>query len=178
MSQQISMFPKKGIPRRLDADFRLFWLAYPKRSPNPRALAEAEFAKAVRAGASPAALTQAAAAYAAECAQKALGSDFVVHAATFLRQRRWEDYVPAEGAAHAPPSLAAPDHPLWPRCAPHLDLPTFRAWIGRCQVLGDTSEELLLSAPSAFVAKHIEREFAPLLKRVTGCLVVTIEVGM
>lgn len=28
MSQQIPMFPKKGLPRSLDADFSLFWLAY------------------------------------------------------------------------------------------------------------------------------------------------------
>lgn len=176
MSQQISMFPKKGIPRSLEADFSLFWLAYPKRSPNPRALAEKEFARAVRGGADPVALRAAAAGYAAECAAKAIAPEFVVHAATFLRQDRWRDYLPQPEAA--PAAVPAVDHPLWARCAPHMDAPTFRAWLGRCQVLADTSEELLLSAPSGFVAKRIEAEFAPLLKRISGCLVVTIDVGM
>jgi hypothetical protein len=178
MSQQISMFPKKGIPRSLEQDFSLFWLAYPKRSPNPRAMAEKEFAKAVRGGADPAALRHAAAAYAAECAAKGHATDFIVHAATFLRQDRWRDYAPQAAEAAAPSAVPGVDHPLWARCAPHIDLPTFRAWIGRCQVLADTSEELLLSAPSGFVAKRIEAEYAPLLKRLSGCLVVTIDVGM
>jgi hypothetical protein len=169
---QIALFPRNGLPKALRESFDAFWKAYPHRRPNPRALAEAAFTRAVQDGAKPDQLIAAAAAYAAECREKQIGEAFIVHASTFLRQRRWQDYV-AEAQPNTP--AAEPEHALWPLLRPHLDRKTFGVWIGRCQVVETGPELLHLMAPSGFVARHIEQEWGTLLKRVTGARELVIE---
>jgi hypothetical protein len=57
--RQAALFPAKaGLPRALEAGFARFWAAYPERKPNPRALAEKEFARAIKAGAAADALNE------------------------------------------------------------------------------------------------------------------------
>jgi len=58
---QRALFPKDGLPKHLRGDFDIFWTAYPARKPNPRALAEVAYARAVREGAVPNDLARAAA---------------------------------------------------------------------------------------------------------------------
>lgn len=159
------MFPKSALPRALEADFARFWAAYPERRPNPRALAEREFVRAVKAGAAVHDLEVAAAGYAAEVKRLGTANDFIVHAATFLRQARWRDYL-------ATPSLqvggsAEPFHPLWPAMKPHIDASTFSAWIGRCQVV-EMGEGLTLITTHRVVAQRVRDDFLPLLRRAVG----------
>lgn len=165
MSQR-SLFPKDGLPSRLRADFEAFWKAYPTRRPNPRALAEAEFAKAVRVGAVPAELVAAAGGYAAEVKRQAIAEDYVVHAATFLRQRRFLDYRPAEAAA---PSSSAPhldgDHPLWPHLRSLVSPAEFVRWFQPLQVLSlSEGQAALLVAPSRFHRDWLRTHHVILLK--------------
>ena len=165
MSQR-SMFPPNALPARLHAPFRAFWEAYPQRRPNPRALAEAEFAKAVRAGAVPADLVAAASGYAAEVRRKNLAEDFVVHAATFLRQRRFLAYRPAEAAA---PSTSAPhldgDHPLWPHLRSLVTPAEFVRWFQPLQLLSlSEGDAALLVAPTRFHRDWLRTHHAILLK--------------
>ncbi len=175
--RQPAMFPAKtGLPRALEAAFARFWASYPERRPNPRALAEKEFAKAVKAGAAADDLIAAATGYAAEVKLQGTANEFIVHAATFLRQARWRDYLTPEAPIGAPASPAEPPHELWPELLSHMDEPTFRAWIGRCDVTSRDGAELVLSAPSTFIAARIRQEFVPLLKRVLECTVtITVE---
>jgi hypothetical protein len=165
MSQR-SLFPKDGLPARLRTDFEAFWKAYPPRRPNPRALAEAEFAKAVRAGAVPAALVAAAGAYAAEVTRKAIAEDFVVHAATFLRQRRFIDYqAAAEPAAPAPAHRVDPDHDLWPHLRGVVSDVEFIRWMQPLQVLAHTAGvSAQLVAPTRFHRDWLRQHYAVLLK--------------
>lgn len=163
--RQQAMFPKSALPRALEADFARFWAAYPQRTPNPRALAEKEFAKAVKAGAAADDLVLAAGGYAAEVKRLGTANDFIVHAATFLRQARFRDYL-------ATPSVqiggsAEPTHPLWPALKPHLDVSTFNAWIGRCHVecLGDG---FTLITTHRVVFQRVRDDFLPLLRRAMG----------
>ena len=88
---QRALFPKDGLPKHLRDDFDIFWAAYPPRQPSPRALAEVAYARAVRDGATPDDLARAAARYADEVLAQRIEAAFVVHAATFLRQRRFLD---------------------------------------------------------------------------------------
>jgi hypothetical protein len=165
---QITLFPRNGLPRALREGFDAFWKAYPPRRPNPRALAEAAFTRSVQDGATPEQLISAAAAYAAECREKQIAEAFIVHASTFLRQQRWKDYLDAPPATRDAGQPAEPKHELWPLLRPHLDRASFTVWIGRCQVMESGPELLHLMAPSGFVARHIEQEWGALLKRVTG----------
>lgn len=163
--RQLALFSAKaGLPRALEAAFARFWAAYPERRPNPRALAEAEFAKAVKAGAEPEELVTAAEGYAAEVKRLGTAQEFVVHAATFLRQARWRDYMPRAEAATGAPAPAEPDHTLWPALKPHMDAATFMAWFGRCDVVEMNGQTVLITR-HRIVALRIRDEFMPLLRR-------------
>lgn len=165
------MFPKSALPATLGASFAAFWAAYPERKPNPRALAEKEFARAIKAGADAAELVAAAAGYAAEVKRLGTANDFIVHARTFLRQDRWRDYLAGPEAASAAP--AEPEHPLWPLLKSDMDAATFAAWIGRCRY-SKPGEVITLFAPSAFVGGRVAEEFGALLKRRCGPVTINI----
>lgn len=167
--RQPAMFPAKaGLPRALEAAFARFWAAYPERRPNPRALAEKEFARAIKAGAAADDLVAAAGGYAAEVKRLGTAMEFVVHAATFLRQARWRDYLtPAEPIGAPAAGGAEPTHLLWAAMKPHMDASTFNAWIGRCQVacLGDG---LTLITTHRVVAQRVRDDYLALLRRTLG----------
>lgn len=161
---QRSLFPKDGLPRQLRADFEAFWDAYPSRRPNPRALAETAFARAVAQGARPEDLVRAADGYCAEVRKMGIGQEFVVHAATFLRQRRWQDYL-HDPVAAAPARPAEPEHALWPALRTRLSPTDFRAWIAPLTVLSHTDgEAALLEAPTAFHRSHVLMHHSVALK--------------
>ena len=150
---QRALFPKDGLPKHLRDDFDIFWAAYPARKPNPRALAEVAYARAVREGVQPNDLARAAARYADEVRAQKIDAAFVVHAATFLRQRRWLDYLNAEAPA---PGWAAErrvyeDHPLRAVTRGRISDADFIAWIAKLEIAAwEPGEYALLIAPTAF----------------------------
>lgn len=166
---QRNLFPKDALPARLRGDFESFWKAYPMRRPNPRALAEAAFARAVAEGAAAADLVRAAEGYAAE--MKKLGTEpaFIVHAATFLRQRRFLDYLrTAEAEAPAKPGYSS-DHALWPALRGVITDVEFRRWIEPLEVVSLTEgEAALLAAPTRFhrdwIRQHYDLVLRPALR--------------
>ncbi len=170
---------KRGdaLPGELRGIFADFWEVYPYRRPNPRALAEAAFAAAVKAGAKPADLVAAAAAYAAECKSKGIAEAFVVHARTFLAQRRFEDYlVSGAGQAVVSDKPAEPDHPWWPAFRGRVSAAAFAQWIEPLRVVAQTRlfEEggllnVTLSAPSAFHRDYVREHFAEAIKAAVRC---------
>lgn len=165
--RQAALFPAKAaLPLALVAAFARFWGAYPERTPNPRALAEKEFARAIKAGAPADDLVLAAGGYAAEVKRLGTANDFIVHAATFLRQARWRDYL-APPALIGAPASTEPQHPLWPAMKPHLDASTFTAWIGRCEAV-EMGEGLVLITTHRVVAQRVRDDFLPLLRRAVG----------
>lgn len=166
--KQRPLFPAKPLPVGLEAAFEAFWKAYPPRRPNPRLEAAFAFAKALKHHATAEQLIAAAAAYAAEVVAKGTKEEFIVHARTFLSKGRYLDYLPDPEAAAPAPAAAEPEHPLWARLQGHVDLPTFHAWIGKCEVEDETHLVVTLKAPSHFVAQHIAAEFRPLLERALG----------
>lgn len=179
MSQR-NLFPKDGLPKSLRTDFEAFWNAYPVRSPNPRALAETAYARAVAAGAIPADLVRAADAYAAEVRQRGIGQEFVVHAATFLRQRRHEDYLRAP-IAEAPRRTASTDeidHPLWHRVRDQVSEGDFRRWLQplRCVSLVEGSRAVL-QAPSRFHRDWVRLHYAVPLKGALRVRILDIDIA-
>lgn len=158
-------------PAELRPAFEAFWAAYPPRRPNPRVLAEAAFAAAVRAGAAPEALIDAARAYAAEVKAKGIGEAFVVHARTFLTQRRFEDYlvaVPAEIVASN--NLAEPTHAWWPAMRGRVSPAEFRTWIDPLKLCGEVTEwaVAIVEAPSRFHRDTVRERFVEPLKAALG----------
>jgi hypothetical protein len=152
--------------------FQQFWAAYPRRRPNPIAEAEAEFAKAVRAGVAAQDLVQAAAAYAALCKSKSTAEDFIVHAATFIRKGRWRDFVGenAQLADPAPPprpQVEVPEdahHPL-AELRPRVGHQDWRMWIlPLVLVTHSEGERALLAAPSRFHAAHVRAQHYTAIK--------------
>ncbi|MBW6402057.1 hypothetical protein KPL78_29695 [Roseomonas sp. HJA6] len=173
-----SLFPKDMLPKPLRADFEAFWNAYPRRNPNPRANAETAFAQAVKQGAGPEDLVRAADAYATECRSRGIGSEFIVHASTFLRQRRFLDYLRAPVAEAPVCKLPAIDHPLWHRLQTRVSEADFRRWMQplRCVSLTEGSRAVLL-APTRFHRDWVRQHFDLVLKAGLGVRILDIEIA-
>jgi hypothetical protein len=93
----------------MSADFDAFWVAYPKRQGlNPKHPARTKFDRAVANGAAAQDIIKGAKAYASDPSTK-IGTEFVAMAATWLNQRRWEDYA-AQAATPVAPKLGNPTH--------------------------------------------------------------------
>ena len=166
MTRQPNLFARSALPASLVPAFAQFWAAYPPRRPNPRAEAEAEFARAVRAGVAAQDLVQAAGAYAALCRSKGTAEDFIVHASTFIRKGRWRDHVgeDAQLATPAPapkPPVEVPadaHHPL-AELRPRLGPTDWRLWILPLEVVTHTEgQRALIAAPSRFHAAHVRAQ--------------------
>ncbi len=165
------------LPAELAPAFAEFWAAYPPRRPNPRALAEAAFAAAVKAGATPKQLVAAAGAYAAECRAKGVKEEFIVHARTFLAQRRFEDYLAPATANHLPETskMVEPAHPWWPAFRGWITPAGFAQWIAPLVCVGGVTDgegrplNATLRAPSAFHRDHVRERYSEPLKAALGC---------
>jgi hypothetical protein len=150
---QRALFPKDGLPKHLRGDFDIFWSAYPPRKPNPRALAEVAYARAVREGAVPNDLARAAARYSDEVRAQQIDAAFVVHAATFLRQRRFLDYLIAEAPATAASAARAQHeaHLLRAVTRSRISNSDFIAWIAKLEIaVWEPGERAVLTAPTSF----------------------------
>lgn len=177
MSQR-ALFPRDALPRALRADFDAFWNAYPRRNPNPRANAEVAFLRAVKHGATPEDLVRAADAYAAECRQRGIGSEFIVHASTFLRQQRFLDYLRSPVAEAPERKQSAIDHPLWPHMRDAMTAADFRRWIEPLIVVRHIEgEAALLQAPTPFHRDWVGKQFRPALRQALGIKVLDIEIA-
>ena len=149
---QRALFPKDGLPQHLRDDFEVFWAAYPARKPNPRALAEVAYGRAVREGVQPDDLARAAARFADEVRAQKIDAAFVVHAATFLRQRRYLDYLNVEAPApEAAPRRVDEAHLLRAGTRGRISDADFIAWIAKLEIaVWEPGEYALLIAPTAF----------------------------
>lgn len=179
MTRQASLFRGSGLPPHLKPHFDAFWKAYPPRMPNPKALAEAAFAEAVKAGRKAEDLVATAANYAAECKQIGTNPAYIPHAATFLRQGRFLDYLPAAVAAvqaGAGTGQAHEAHDLWPALKDRMSVADFRAWIAKCTPRRRHDGEVLeLIAPSRFMANHIRAHFMAVLRPLAPQVRVVVE---
>jgi hypothetical protein len=175
---QRALFPKAGLPKHLRDDFDIFWAAYPPRKPNPRALAEVAYARAVKDGAAPDDLARAAAGYAAEVKAQNIEAAFVVHAATFLRQRRYLDYLTAQAPApEAAPRRVDEDHPLRAGTRGKISDADFVRWImpllpGRTE----GEERACFYAPTAFHRDWVRAQFATEIRDALKVRLVFIDV--
>lgn len=99
----VQLFPhddRRIIPIAIPG-FDAFWTAYPKREgANPKYPARIKFLVAIKSGADPQAIVDAAGRYADEMRRlNQYGTRLTCQAATWLHQRRWEDYpAPVEVA--------------------------------------------------------------------------------
>jgi hypothetical protein len=159
---QRALFPKDGLPKHLRDDFDIFWAAYPARKPNPRALAEVAYARAVREGSTPDDLWRAAARYADEVRAQKIEAAFVVHAATFLRQRRFLDYLNAEAPApEAAPRRVDEAHPLRAVTRGRISDADFQRWIVPMEITAwQPGRSAALVAPTAFHRDWVRAQFA------------------
>ena len=174
---QRALFPKDGLPKHLRDDFEKFWTAYPPRKPNPRALAEVAYARAVREGAVPNDLARAAARYSDEVRAQQIDAAFVVHAATFLRQRRFLDYLTTDAPAPEAARLRVDEaHPLRAGTRGRISDADFVRWImplvpGRRE--GD--ERACFYAPTAFHRDWVRAQFATEIREALKVRVVFID---
>jgi len=85
------------------AEFETFWRVYPSRRPhpNPKEPAALKFAAALKLGVDPAVIIAGAGRYAAYVAREVQDPRFIVQAATWLHQKRWND----QHEAAEPPRL-------------------------------------------------------------------------
>lgn len=87
-----------GDAQAYPPDFERFWTAYPRRV--EKRVAYKAWLGVVRHGADPAELREAAEAYRADTARKGTPQDKIKHAATFMHEDRWRDWLPPKGAAY------------------------------------------------------------------------------
>lgn len=80
------------------AAFAVFWAAYPRKVQKQTALKA--WRTLVKHGASDADILNAAAAYQTASARKHTPPDKIMHPATFLREDRWRDWLPPDGASY------------------------------------------------------------------------------
>jgi hypothetical protein len=101
MEMTASLFDQTQMPQKLNPKLKFsdFWEVYPKRlGPNPRALAEKKYAKAVQSGADPEHIISSARFYGEELRKMGkVGTEFVCMASTWLNQNRYLDYAPDPG---------------------------------------------------------------------------------
>lgn len=165
----------KPLPETLRTAFERFWSAYPKRSPNPRRAAEVAFAKAVAAGAEPAALIAAASAYAEECRRQKIDPIYVPHARTWLHQERFADYAAAAEAALAP-AAPAPTHPLAAELlAAGLTAEDIASWFHGVEI--EVREGVaIVTVPSLFRGQQLRTRYEDAIRRAVGASGVTFRV--
>lgn len=80
------------------AAFAVFWAAYPRKVQKQTALKA--WRTLVKQGASDADILNAAGAYQTASARKHTPPDKIMHPATFLREDRWRDWLPPDGASY------------------------------------------------------------------------------
>jgi hypothetical protein len=177
---QRALFPKDGLPKHLGDDFDIFWAAYPPRKPNPRAMAEVAYARAVKDGAAPDDLARAAAGYAAEVKAQNIEAAFVVHAATFLRQLRFLDYLNAAPVAEKTSASRPLDrfHPLYAAIRGAISDAEFIAWIQPLEIIAcDEHGYAMLHAPTRFHRDWVRQHYADVLRRAMRRPELEIEVA-
>ncbi|MCA3420651.1 MAG: hypothetical protein INF88_17315 [Roseomonas sp.] len=175
---QRALFPKDGLPKHLRDDFEIFWAAYPARKPNPRALAEVAYGRAVREGVQPNDLARAAARYSDEVREQKIDAAFVVHAATFLRQRRYLDYLNVKAPAPEAATRRVDEaHPLRAGTRGRISDTEFVRWImpllpGRRE--GD--ERACFYAPTVFHRDWVRQQYATEIREALKVRVLFIDV--
>jgi hypothetical protein len=176
---QRALFPKDGLPKHLRDDFEIFWAAYPARKPNPRALAEVAYGRAVREGVQPNDLARAAARYSDEVRAQKIDAAFVVHAATFLRQRRYLDYLNvAAPAPEAAPQEIDEYHFLRAPLRGRIGDTEFRRWIMPLLFgLHDPGEKAIIGAPSAFHRDWVRAQFGAEIREALQVRVLEIVIA-
>ncbi len=155
--------------------FARFWRAYPRRRPNPKPPAAKVFAELVRRGtATPEDLVLAAERYAAEVADLGIQPCFVPHAVTWLRQRRFEDYLgeawelgESEDAGVGR-SMAPPDRPdlraVWDRIGPVQ----YRNWVAPLEI-ERRGPEVVITAPTLAHMDQVKWRYDLLLRQALRC---------
>jgi hypothetical protein len=93
-------------PAAADAAFDAFWSAYPRKV--AKGTARAAFAKALKRGADPAAITAAAARHAAQWRAAHTEARFIPHPATWLNGERYDDEPEPQPATNQPTLPGAP----------------------------------------------------------------------
>lgn len=156
--------------QRLADAFQRFWREYPPRRPNPKALAEHEFAKAAKDGFEPEQLVRAAAAYAAECRRLKAEAAYIPHARTFLAQRRFLDYL---DGGEAPPESAVETmrelqgDPRLKALACEMGQVEYDTWIAPL-ALEARGRQVAIVAPSAMHRDWVRNRYGDLLRRILG----------
>jgi len=164
----------KPLPAALEDAFERFWRAFPRRRPNPKVEARKAFALQVQKGADPEDLVRAAAGYAEECRREKVDPPFIVHARTFLRQERWQDYL---GEAEALPAAAAPRHPeLKKRLVPPLSEADFAVWIEPLSFEPQYAR-VVVWCPSRFHLERVRVNYEDLLCKALRAPAVAFQVG-
>ncbi|NBB51477.1 hypothetical protein GVN24_24640 [Rhizobium sp. CRIBSB] len=161
------------FPQRITEPFSRFFSAYPWREVNPRARALKAFARLVdEDGQDPEVLVAAAGRFAEVVKTARIKSIFVPHAATWLNQRDFEDYLEADAPVPAEPAQPAPEHPLaWMRG--HMTAAAWTAWIKPLMAL-ETGDGVTITARLAFARDRVNSEYGHLLVRRYGQVTWTL----
>lgn len=149
--------------------FARFYAAYPWRAVNPRARALKAFNQLVTGeGMDPEALIAAAGEFAKVVKAQRIKTLFVPHAATWLNQRDFEDYLPSDAPASAGCAQPTPEHPLdWMR--DHMAEGPWTAWISRLVVV-EVEGGVEITAPTAFVRDRVRNEHGRRLQQRYGAV--------
>lgn len=146
-----------SYPFHVIEPFSRFFAAYPYREVNPRARALKAFARLVQdEDQDPEVLVAAAARFAEVVKDERIKSTFVPHAATWLNQRDFEDYLEADAPAPADVVQPAPEHPLdWMRA----DMPaaSWTTWIAPLSVR-EVEGGVEITARTAFARDRVRNE--------------------
>lgn len=155
---RLPIFPAKPPADPVERAFLEFWKAYPKRPVHPKALARAYFRKLTRT-VDPQVIVEAAGRYARAVARDGTRPEFIPYAATWLNQRRFEDWQ-EEPAAEPEPTVR---HPLQ-TAFPDLSEAQIRAWIDPLEIVRD-GEVVVLRCPSAVHAEQLRANYDSQLRR-------------
>lgn len=155
------------ITAAIEAAFARLFAAYPHRRPNPRARALVAFARVVvEHGVDPEALIVAAGRWAEEVRRERIKSVSVPHAATWLNQHDFEDYLTPDVPASAEPAQPEPEHPMahpmdWAR--PLVAAASWAAWFDRLTVSAEDGQTVI-TAPTAFARDRVRNDFGRLFR--------------
>ncbi len=157
------------FPLRITEPFGRFFSAYPFREINPKGRALKAFARlVVEEGQDPEVLVAAAGRFNAVVKGARIKSIFVPHAATWLNQRDFEDYLEADAPAPADDAQPAPEHPLdWMKA--EMPAQTWTAWI-EALTTREVEGGIEITARTAFARDRVRDEHGARLKRRYGAV--------
>lgn len=150
--------PLDGAQKKAFAQIMKLW-PRTKDHGNPSAEAEIAFARVLKDGYEAEAIVMAVRRYVDHFRGTGFDPKYAPHTRTWLRNKRFTDYLEAETEADPEDATPVTDHPLWGRFSGIIDEASFNSWIAGLKIEVD-GDEITVTAPTRFIGARVRTRYA------------------